>query len=127
MLALIISLLMTANTSPTVLTVPIPNPQTQWLTALSNCESNGSTTVRVLDTNGRYSYGLFQFQLGTWLAYGKDFGATKENIYSPDLQWEVAKSMLDAGGWKNWWNCGRDVEKSLGVYPAMAVSQKASS
>lgn len=104
-----------------VLAVPItpvvPDPQLEWIEQLGNCESMGSTTVKVLDTNNKYSYGLLQFQMATWLKYGKDFGATKDNIFDPDLQKTVARSMLDAGGANNWYNCAHSVERKLGSYP----------
>ncbi len=93
--------------------------QTLWIQKLGNeCESMGSTTVRVLDTNGKYSYGFLQFQMATWLGYGKQFGATKENIYDAELQKKVARYMLDnpkeTGGWKNWYNC---TTQKIGPYP----------
>lgn len=89
-------------------------PQDRWIDSLAQCESMGSTTVKVLDTDGYYSYGLFQFHQATWLKYGKPFGATKENIYDGELQREVVRSMLDNGGSSHWYNCS----KRLGRYPA---------
>ena len=87
--------------------------------SLSECESGGSTTIKVLDTNGKYSYGLLQFQMGTWLKY-KNLGATRENIFDGELQKTIARSMLDAGGWRNWLNCSLVVKRSLGSYPVSA-------
>lgn len=92
--------------------VPISDYSTKqivWLNELEQCESMGSTTIRVLDTNNRYSYGILQFQMQTWLGYGKSFGATKENIYSKDLQEQVALSMLKNGGERNWWICSHRI------------------
>lgn len=96
-----------------VLTVPIADPQEIWIDKLATCESNASTTIRILDTNNYYSHGLLMFQMKTWLAYGKKFGATKENIYDGELQRKVAKSMLDAGGQTHWYHCS----KRIGNYP----------
>ena len=73
--------------------------------------------MKVLDTNNRYSYGALQFQMATWISYGKEFGATKDNIFDVGLQEKVARSMLDAGGWRHWYNCGIRVQKEYGAYP----------
>jgi hypothetical protein len=114
----LVALLMTVNLTPSVLTVPIlppdPDPKSIWIDALAQCESMGSTTIKVLDTNGKYSYGLLQFQMGTWLKYG----GTKQNIYDGVLQTKIARGILDDGGWGNWYNCGRIVRKTLGDYPS---------
>lgn len=99
--------------------MPPPDPKEIWIDALSKCENvTASTTLRILDTNNKYSHGLFMFQMGTWLHYGKEFGATKENIYDPDLQRIVAREMLDNGGYTHWWNCSKyKVIPKLGEYP----------
>ena len=76
----------------------------------------GSTTIRILDTNGKYSYGLLMFQMKTWLFYGKKFGATRENIYDGELQRKVARKILDDGGWRHWWTCSKAVTAKLGAY-----------
>ncbi len=104
-----------------ILTVPIvmaaPDPKSAWIDALAQCESEGSTTIKVLDTNHKFSYSVLQFQMATWLKYGKDFGTTKENIYDAGLQKSVARSMLDAGGADNWYNCNNELTKTIGAYP----------
>ncbi len=76
--------------------------------------------VTVLDTNGKYSYAFFQFQMSTWLSYGKEFGATRENIHDYFLQMKVARSMLDNGGQSHWRNCAEKVRKMYGPYPDIA-------
>ena len=93
-----------------------PDPKMVWIEALHQCE-NPENVIKVLDTNGYYSYGYVMFQMKTWLAYGKEFGATKENIGDDELQKTVALSMLDDGFWRHWYNCGKIVQKSLGLYP----------
>lgn len=115
MLALLLALVIGATPSP-VLSVP-PDPQDVWIDALTQCESTGSTTVKVLDTDGYYSYGLGQFHMQTWLTFGKAFGATKDNIYDGDLQRVVIKDMLDKGLWRQWYNCGKLVIANYGPYP----------
>lgn len=108
--------------SPEVLTVPPealvvpPDPKELWINALGHCESENKPNIKVLDTNGLYSYGRFQFQQKTWLNYGKPFGATMENIYDGELQEKVVRSMLDNGGQGHWYHCGKRVEKKLGKY-----------
>lgn len=106
---------------PSVLTVnvavaAVPTPQDIWVQHLHECE-NPTNIPRILDTNNKYSYGYVSFQMATWLYYGKEFGATKENIYDDDLQRQVAEYMLDTKGWTDWWNCGRITIKWYGPYP----------
>lgn len=88
-----------------------------WLTHLMEKESNGSSTVKVLDVNGAYSHGCFQFQMRTWLSYGKEFGATEANIYNCALQRQVARAMIEENprNWKHW---GYTVlQKGVGLPP----------
>jgi hypothetical protein len=120
-LVAIVSLMMT-NFNASVLSAPLAQaaelaPQTIWMNSLSNCESMGSTTIKVLDTNDYYSYGKYQFQIKTWLRYSDMFGTTPENIYSGELQDTVAQYILDNGGVSNWWICGHRVSSKLGPYP----------
>ena len=114
----IVGLLLTANSFPSVLSVPPfpPSPQEIWINALANCESNGSTTIKVIDTNGYYSYGKYQWQMRSWLKY-KDIGATKDNILNEKVQDKVTKYVLDNLGDLNWINCGKIIRSSLGSYP----------
>lgn len=81
------------------------------------CESGWTPHIKHLDSNDYYSYGVLQFQMGTWLAYGKPFGATKANIYDADLQTTVAQSMLDKGLSGNWKTCVAKTTKRDGPYP----------
>lgn len=121
MLAFLV-LFWSAPFNPAVLTVPVAYAQeidakSEWIDALADCESTSSTTIKILDTNGYYSYGLLMFQQSTWLSYGKKFGATKENIFDGELQRKVARSMLDAGGQDHWYNCNKKLELKIGKYP----------
>lgn len=87
-----------------------------WINDLAICES-GFRDVTVLDSNKKYSYGVLQFQMNTWLPYGKAFGATAKNIHDPVLQHQVARSMLDIGLGYKWKNCVAKVTKKYGAYP----------
>jgi len=88
-----------------------------WINDLAFCESQ-YRDVTVLDTNDKYSYGVLQFQMGTWLAYGKAFGATADNIHESMIQHAVARSMLDAGLESQWKTCSAKVTKQYGAYPS---------
>lgn len=96
--------------------------QTEWLAKLEKCESNGSTTIKVLDTNNKFSFGALQFQAKTFLTQGVKYGliatATEEVeplIYNRELQVKLAHKMLLDGGEDNWYNCVRN--QKLGKYP----------
>lgn len=118
-----LGILFTAFTMPTVLTVDltvvnhIEEAKTEWMQELHNCE-NINNVPRILDTNGKYSYADFMYQMDTWLKYGKKFGATRNNISSSTLQWKVTRYVLDTYGWENdWVICGKRVVSQLGDYP----------
>ena len=87
-----------------------------WINDLAVCET-GNRDVTILDSNHQYSYGPLQFQMNTWIPFGKAFGATKANIHDVMLQHVVARSMLDAGMESRWLTCARIVTKKYGVYP----------
>lgn len=98
-------------------------PQQQWENALIQCESGGKADIKVLDSNDKYSYGILQFQMATWLTYSTQFKTTPGNIYDPDLQKTVSLFMLNSGGWQNWYNCStKFVIPSLGTYPSPDTS-----
>jgi hypothetical protein len=113
-----LGLLFTAFTMPMTLTVPLlpPSPQEVWMDALAQCESEGSTTIKVWDTNNQWSYGKYQWQMRSWLNYKKQ-GATKDNILDEEMQDKITRYVLDSGGWTNWWNCGKLISRTLGSYP----------
>lgn len=121
MLALV-ALLMMSNTNLSVLTVPITlyadpieEHKTAWVEALHQCE-NPDNIPWIWDTNGLRSYGAFMFQKSTWISYGKNFGATMENIDDDKLQAKVVRSMLDKGLWRHWYNCSKEISKTIGDY-----------
>lgn len=98
---------------------PLPGALSAWLDALAREESGSSSTIKHLDVNGRYSYGCVQFQMGTWLSYGKAFGATEENIYDCGLQKQVAADMITSE-YSNWHHWGYTVlHKGIGFPPVL--------
>ena len=95
-------------------------PQTEWLAKLEKCESNGSTTIKVLDVNNKFSFSCLQFQAKTFLTQGVKYGliatSTKEVeplIYNCELQYQLAHKMLLDGGENHWKVCS----SKLGKYP----------
>jgi hypothetical protein len=110
---------MLATNSP-VLTVPIIDPieiqKNIFINKLIDCESGGNEKIKVLDTDGYYSYGLGQFHMATWLKYGKELGTTRANIFDGELQREVIRQMLDDGGASHWYVCSKVARKVVGAY-----------
>ena len=102
-------------------------PQEEWIDKLGKCESRDRPSIKILDTNNKYSYGLLQFQLETFYSFGKKYGFFPEEftreearlmINIPSLQKAIAKEMLDDGLDWHWKNC-RD--KKIGKYPVSPV------
>ena len=61
-----------------------------WQIALSWCENRGrNETPAHMDTNGKYSYGKYQFQIATFLSYGKFYG-----LIPQDTTVEQAKKLV---------------------------------
>lgn len=84
-----------------------------WINGLIQKESSGQTNIKILDTNNRYSYGCLQFQMPTFIAYGKRYGfisGTEANleslIMSCSLQKAIAKKMIldDSDNWRHWYH-----------------------
>lgn len=72
------------------------------LTAIIGCESQGSS-VEALDTNGKYSRGILQFQDATWDAFSKESG-----IVGSPLRIADAKQMAlwaFRRGYLSHWSC----------------------
>ncbi len=80
---------------------------------LAMCESENRENIKILDSNDKYSYGIVQFQEDTWKNALRKYGYFPEaedselinHIYDGELQKEVAKKMIQDGGWKHWKNC----------------------
>ena len=83
-----------------------------WLDHLAEKESNNRERIKVLDVNGRYSYGCLQFQMATFKAYSTRYGLVdattvtswEELLYSCSLQKKVAKHMIleKNSNWRHW-------------------------
>ncbi len=94
----------------------ITHQQLVWLYTLENCESRGREDIKILDSNKKYSYGVLQFQMDTFLREGKKYGLIEANltskevletkmIYDVDLQESIANRILLDGGESHWHNC----------------------
>lgn len=68
--------------------------------ALAKCESGGNINAKVLDTNGKYSYGLLQFQKATFQKLCQ--GELTNPIDQIDCAVEILK---EPQGWRHWYNC----------------------
>ncbi len=105
------------------LTVKEATPLDLWLEKLAVMESHGQARVKILDVNGKYSYGCLQFQEGTFRNYGAKYGLVKPGvnlesvIYDCNLQKAIAKHMIqdDYSLWQSWYT---SVEiRDLGLPP----------
>jgi len=84
------------------------------LADLSFCESGNRDDIKILDVNGKYSYGRFMFQMDTFISYGVGYEilppdlemADYENwIYDGEIQIKIAREMLRDNLWWHWRNC----------------------
>lgn len=100
----------------------LTHAQDLWLASLEWCESRGNPNVKVLDSNDKYSYGAFQFQMQTFLWQGKKHGLVatsttekqgKTLIYDYGLQRQLVAIMVSNGLEYHWKNCTR----KIGPYP----------
>lgn len=95
-----------------------------WIDGLITKESNGRTGLKILDVNGHYSYGCLQFQMPTFIAYGRKYGVIsgyEDNlgslIMSCKTQKTIAKRMIldNAANWRHWYTSV--ALKNLGLPP----------
>ena len=86
------------------------------LSDLRYCESSNRENIIITDTNGYKSYGIFQFQLYSFIEFGIKYGLlppdiTEEEargkIMDTELTNQIAANMLEDGLWKHWYNCLR--------------------
>lgn len=112
----LVIILLTTSMNLSVLTIDLTtvDPKQPWLDALHQCE-NPNNIEKVWDVNNQWSYGKYQWQMKSWLNYKKQ-GATKENIGSDEMQDKVTRYVLDNGGWRNWYRCGKKLNATLGLY-----------
>ena len=86
-----------------ILIVPIivhASDKDDWIEKLSMCESRGRSHITVLDSNNKYSYGELQFQLDTFMYFGKKYEILPDEftrhesrllIHNPNVQKAIAK------------------------------------
>ena len=113
-------------------TTPTPAPVAQadafdfWIQKLIRRESNGDAQMKIIDSNGRYSYGCLQFQLETFKSYvikyelldaGSSDDFYRSKIFDCNLQKQLARWMIaeDYENWRHWWTSVR--KTSLGLPP----------
>lgn len=88
-----------------------------WIQELHLCENRGDIP-RILDSNGRYSYGYVMFQRSTFDAYGEKYDLPHDDIYDDDQQAMIAMYMLNDGLWRHWLTCAKKTSTKLGYsYP----------
>lgn len=85
-----------------------------WLDFLAKCESGGNSQA-IGDLNLKEpAYGMYQFQVGTFLTFGKQYGILpdyvnrtnfKDYIYDPITQRKIAYKMAQDGLQDHWKNC----------------------
>lgn len=106
-----------------VLTVEEPSDMDIWLAKLAFQESQGKSHIKILDVNGKYSYGCLQFQEGTFRTYALKYGfisrttPTESKIYDCELQKKIAKLMLaeNYSNWRAWYTSSKT--RSVGLPP----------
>ncbi len=100
-----------------------------WLEDLAMKESHNQERIKVLDVNGRYSYGCLQFQMATFKSYSTRYGLVDPNtvvsweelLYNCSLQKKIAKHMIleNNSNWRHW---GYTVlKKGVGLPPTVEV------
>lgn len=89
--------------------------QDYYLTQLANCESSGNSKLKIIDSNGYYSRGAFQFQMGTWKEQNEKYHLDykEDDIFDYQKQKYLTHLMLLDGGARHWKTCTDD----LGKYP----------
>ena len=89
-----------------------------WLAVLEWCESRGIPNIKTLDSNSKYSYGAFQFQMATFLDYGKKYNLIPASttpaqgkllIFDYELQKKLATKMLEDSLESHWRVCYRKI------------------
>ena len=104
-------------------TAEVPDELTLWIDRLIQIESGGRENIKILDVNGKYSYGCLQFQRATFVGYSKQygfFGNLKEVDWDKEImncrtQKTLLRNML-ADDYKNY-DHWRNSVKKLGKPP----------
>jgi len=93
---------------------------TPFVEYLSWCESRHKPHIKVLDTNGAYSYGRFQFQMHTFKWYVQRYNLAPDIeeaeylnlIYDGDFQEKVVRRVLEEGR-NDWYMCTKSYQQAL--------------
>src|SRR3990167_1763380 len=80
-----------------------------YIDKLATCESGQIPDVVIVDTNGLKSYAWLQFQMATFNYYGEKYNLPHDDILDPGQQIKIAKRMIEDGGWKHWYICGKRI------------------
>jgi hypothetical protein len=112
-----------ADAEPSPLKVNETSPLDLWLEKLVMKESQGRDRIKILDVNGKYSYGCLQFQEGTFRNFGQKYGLVAAGvnlesvIYDCNLQKAIAKNMIqdDYFLWQSWYTSV--IVRDLGLPP----------
>ena len=107
-------------------TAPAPSALDRWLESLAAKESGNRAGIKILDVNGRYSYGCLQFQMATFRSYSARYGLVdpaavtswEELLYDCSLQKRIAKRMIqeNPANWRHW--AYTVLNKGIGKPPA---------
>jgi hypothetical protein len=106
-----------------------PNPISQqytplqraWIDKLEACESGGHAEITIFDSNSEYSYGILQFQMDTFMAFGKKYGFLNAEttitdalkiIHDVGLQEAIAGKMLTDGLQNRWQVCYHKINEA---------------
>lgn len=124
MLNILLAIFLAVSPTSVTASVPIQEPlepniaQMIYLAELAKCESGGKTDIKVLDTNGYYSYGAFQYQLNTWLVQSKNYGLDyiKKDIFDLDKQVKLTHLLLSDKQYFHWKTCNNRIGRD---YPQM--------
>lgn len=85
------------------LQVSEPDDLDLYIEELAFAESSGKEDVQIIDTNGKWSRGVLQFQDDTFIRYSNKYGVLG-HILDPVLQKKLARLiLLEKNGWKNWY------------------------
>lgn len=101
-------------------------PLKEWLYELEGYESTHKVNAKILDVNGKYSYGCLQFQMETFIWAGMKYrlfasrSDAEAQIMDCSMQHAVALAMLkgERQAWRHWYT---SVElRGLGRPPAVS-------
>lgn len=68
----------------------------EWIVRLADCESSGRWWIKIIDTNGKISYGGLQFQLDTFREWGVKSGVLEKGITASTAEELVMRKELSS-------------------------------